>query len=132
MIRVLIAEDNSDFRELLVTALSGAGFRLQAVKDGRAAIEIIESDPPDVLVTDFLMPEADGLDVCLAMQRAAGDGLTPALILTGAHPGDGRLTEATQIPGVMMRSKPVKMKDLSELIATLANYRLNDSEGSAV
>jgi two-component system response regulator MprA len=77
---VLIAEDDRAVRTALTRALELEGYRVTTVPDGAAALELLESERPDVVVLDVMMPNVDGLSVCRRM-RARGD-LTPVLLLT--------------------------------------------------
>ena len=68
MIRILLAEDDSSMREYLARALERVGYAVEAVDDGLAALQRIESDRVDLLLTDIVMPEMDGIELA---QRAA-------------------------------------------------------------
>jgi DNA-binding response OmpR family regulator len=77
---ILVAEDQSDIRDLLVMNLRGAGYAVAAVADGTAALASQAERPSDLLVLDLMMPGLDGLEVCKAL-RARGQA-TPILMLT--------------------------------------------------
>ncbi len=70
--RMLIADDDQACRTLLAAlaraALGGASITL--ARDGGEAIEALTRDPPDVIVTDFQMPRANGIEVTRAARRA--------------------------------------------------------------
>jgi CheY-like chemotaxis protein len=69
MAKVLVVDDVVEMRSMIRSMLESAGHDVSEAGNGRAAIKILQgSDPIDVLVTDILMPEADGLEVI----RAAG------------------------------------------------------------
>jgi DNA-binding response OmpR family regulator len=61
--RILVADDDPDIRHLVVFKLGQAGFKVQAVGDGTAALAAIEADPPDLAVLDMMMPGLSGIDV---------------------------------------------------------------------
>ena len=80
--RVLVAEDNTDMREYLVRLLGSAGYRVDSVPDGQAALDAVRTDAPDLLVSDVMMPRLDGLALIGALradQRTAG---VPVLLLS--------------------------------------------------
>jgi DNA-binding response OmpR family regulator len=77
--RLLIVEDDTDLRSLLVRGLAEEGFAVTAVSDGSSALEHA-GDPPDALIIDIGLPDADGRDVCQAL-RARGC-MSPVLFLT--------------------------------------------------
>ena len=62
-IRILVADDEPDIRDLLTFKLKQAGYTVQAVGNGTLALAAIERDPPDLAVLDFMMPGLSGMDV---------------------------------------------------------------------
>jgi two-component system response regulator MprA len=77
---VLVAEDDRNVRESLSMALDVAGYDVEAVSDGQAALDAFMSCEPNVIVLDVMMPVLDGLEVCRRV-RALGSS-TPILVLT--------------------------------------------------
>ena len=61
---VLIAERDRNVRELQKHFLDGAGFRVEFVDDGQAALERAQANPPGLLITEILLPKLDGLALC--------------------------------------------------------------------
>ncbi|MCK4428132.1 MAG: response regulator [candidate division Zixibacteria bacterium] len=62
--KILIAEDEKISRKILETTLTKAGHDVVAVEDGVKALESIRKVMPDMLVTDWMMPDLDGLELC--------------------------------------------------------------------
>jgi two-component system, OmpR family, response regulator len=63
--RLLIAEDDAQLRDVLVRALRAEGLQARAVGTGRELLEAAAGpEPPDALVVDVGLPDADGRDVC--------------------------------------------------------------------
>lgn len=122
MERLLIVEDDHAIRQLLEISLAGAGFEIEAASDGREAIRAISQESPDILLTDFNLPYADGLDVCMAMRDQCKSQLIPALIVTGSRIEDQRLNAALRIPGVMILRKPIRVGSLPAVIHCLSAY----------
>src|SRR5674476_1388350 len=77
---ILVAEDQTDIRELLVMNLRSAGYEVEAVADGSAALASQSERASDLLVLDLMMPGLAGREACRA-QRARGRS-TPILMLT--------------------------------------------------
>lgn len=72
MARILVVEDVREMRTTIRAMLESAGHSVIEAADGRIGIERLQSaEPIDVLVTDILMPEADGLEVIRAASRRA-------------------------------------------------------------
>ena len=78
--RVLVVDDEPTLRDALVRALRSEGYQVSSAEDGRAALERIGDEHPDLIVLDVLMPVMDGLEVARAL-RQRGDR-TPVLVLT--------------------------------------------------
>jgi CheY-like chemotaxis protein/anti-sigma regulatory factor (Ser/Thr protein kinase) len=80
---VLIAEDDSVLRKLFAEALASGDYRIVAVGNGLEALEVIKSEPVDVLVTDVMMPGMDGID--LIEQARHVQPRMPAIVITGQN-----------------------------------------------
>jgi len=108
---ILVAEDQTDIRELLVMNLRGAGYSVEAVADGAAALASQNERASDLLVLDLMMPGLDGLEVCKAL-RARGRS-TPILMLTA------KSTELDRVLGLELGADDYLTKpfSLAELLA---------------
>ena len=62
--KILIVEDNQDSRNLLVKQLRAYGYKAIATANGAEALEQALMQPPDVIVSDILMPKMDGFQFC--------------------------------------------------------------------
>jgi two-component system, OmpR family, response regulator len=78
--RIGICEDDADLRSVVCRALDRERFEVDAAASGHEAVERFSAHPPDVLVLDIGLPDADGRDVCQAL-RASGQHV-PVLFLT--------------------------------------------------
>jgi two-component system, OmpR family, response regulator len=78
--RVLVIEDDGDLRRLLRRGLEEEGFEVVQASLGRDAVALAEQDPPDLLVVDIGLPDADGRDVTLAIRSRGIE--SPVLFLT--------------------------------------------------
>jgi CheY-like chemotaxis protein len=68
-IKVLIVDDEHDFRETLVKRLERRKFLIQGVENGINALELIEQHPFDVVVLDVMMPIMDGIETLRAIKK---------------------------------------------------------------
>ena len=68
MLHILLAEDDEVMREYLTRALTRSGYRVTAVDRGTAALPLLDTEHFDLLLTDIVMPEMDGIELA---QRAA-------------------------------------------------------------
>ena len=86
---ILVAEDDSDIRDLLTVTLESAGFRAVAAKDGHTAARILEVARPAGLITDIQMPALNGLDLCRrARLTPAGRDVAIVVMSADTHPYD--------------------------------------------
>jgi two-component system, cell cycle response regulator CpdR len=108
MLNILLAEDDDSMRTYLARALERVGYRVTAVDNGLAAIPLLESDSFDLLLTDIVMPEMDGIELA---QKAAD--LAPGIrvmFITGF--AGVALKAGRKAPDAKVLSKPFHLKDL--------------------
>jgi len=72
MRRIAIVEDNPDARETLRALLSAAGYTVDAADNGRAGLELILNEPPDLAIVDIGLPEIDGFELARRVRAALG------------------------------------------------------------
>ncbi len=108
---LLVAEDQADIRDLIVMNLRQAGYTVDAVGDGVAALASQNEVASDLLILDLMMPGMDGLEVCKAL-RARGRS-TPILMLTA------KSTELDRVLGLELGADDYLTKpfSLAELLA---------------
>jgi PAS domain S-box-containing protein len=82
--RVLVVDDDTVQRRLAHLALGAAGFAVITAPDGASALRLARADRPDVIVSDVLMPEMDGFQLCKAVRSDPGLAGVP-IVLTSAH-----------------------------------------------
>ena len=73
MLRILLAEDDESMRVYLARALERVGYQVVAVDRGTAALPLLESEPFDLLLTDIVMPEMDGIELAQKAAEIAPD-----------------------------------------------------------
>ena len=81
-IRVLVADDEKNLRELLVRELSRKGHTVVGVPDGRAALDRLEEEIPDVLLLDIKMPRMTGYEACRRLKEIEGLRDIPVIFLS--------------------------------------------------
>lgn len=91
--RILIADDQAENIYLLEALLQGSGFEVQCAANGVEALDLARQAPPDLLITDLLMPKMDGFELCRQFQREPALATTPILVYTATYlePEDERL-----------------------------------------
>ena len=66
---VLVIDDDKDFLAAVARALRSAGYDVRTTTDGRTAPDLIRSRPPNLVITDILMPERDGVEVISEIRK---------------------------------------------------------------
>jgi two-component system, cell cycle response regulator CpdR len=108
MIRILLAEDEEAMRTYLTRALENAGYSVAAVDRGTAAIPLLESEHFDLLLSDIVMPEMDGIE--LAQRCSEISPGTKVMFITGF--AAVTLKANREAPQARVLSKPFHLKDL--------------------
>ena len=82
MAHVLVVDDDDDIRGLVTLKLHQAGFSTDTAEDGRAALDCVEAQQPDLIVLDLMMPEMSGYDVLRELRSRSETRLLPVLLLS--------------------------------------------------
>ncbi|MFA6315953.1 MAG: response regulator [Elusimicrobiota bacterium] len=112
--RIVVADDEPDLLSLLATALAEQGFSVEAVCNGKEALDAIRSNPPDLAVLDLNMPIMTGFEVCTALRKDPLLEHLPIIILS-AQSGGPTKVEGLNLGADDFISKP--LTDMSELLA---------------
>lgn len=108
MIRILLAEDEEALRTYLARALENAGFEVVAVDRGTDALPYLESEHFDLLLSDIVMPEMDGIE--LAQRCAELCPSAKVMFITGFAAVS--LKASRETPHSKILSKPFHLRDL--------------------
>ena len=88
--KILLVDDEPAQLELLRYNMQKAGFETVLADNGRAALDMVAEEEPDLVVLDWMMPEASGIDVCRELRARAGTKLMP-IIMVSARGEEGDL-----------------------------------------
>lgn len=108
MIRILLAEDDQAMRTYLARALENAGYDVVAVDRGSEALPYLETEEFDLLLSDIVMPEMDGIE--LAQRCAEVSPMTKVMFITGF--AAVTLRASREAPQAKVLSKPFHLRDL--------------------
>src|SRR3954451_21151714 len=120
---ILVADDETHILHVVSLKLRNAGFNVLTARDGQEALELAQSEHPDLIITDYHMPQLSGLELCQRLKQDPSTRDIPAIMLTarGYHlePHD------TQESGILrMLSKPFSPRQLlstvNEMLAAAA------------
>ena len=108
LFRSLLAEDDRVMREYLTRALERSGYAVVAVDRGTAAIPLLETEHFDLLLTDIVMPEMDGIELA----QKAGDMLPDLRVMFITGFAAVTLKAGKTMPQARVLSKPFHLRDL--------------------
>ena len=83
MSHILVIEDDEFFRDTLVQMLQKEGHKVTASHDGAKALELLERTKPDLILTDILMPNMDGMEFIMELSRQSNN--TPVIAMSGGR-----------------------------------------------
>ncbi|HEY7782778.1 MAG TPA: response regulator transcription factor [Ktedonobacterales bacterium] len=106
MAGILLVEDEADLCNLIRTHLEAEGHTVHQAFDGPSALDLVESQAPDLIILDWMLPAMDGLTVC---RRVRERHLTPILMLTA------RGQEADRVLGLEVGADDYVVKPFSML-----------------
>ena len=121
-VRVVVADDHPFFRDGVIRGLTMSG-RVEVVgeaDDGRAALEAIRRERPDVALVDHEMPDVDGLGVVRAVVR---DELPTRVLLLSAHTDSGIVFQALEAGAAGYLSKDARRSEIVEAVLDVARGR---------
>jgi DNA-binding NtrC family response regulator len=78
---ILVVDDEADVRDVLAQALTVKGYRVTAAETGHEALRLVKSDPPQLLISDLQMEDADGLELIEEIKTTFPN--LPVILLTG-------------------------------------------------
>jgi two-component system, cell cycle sensor histidine kinase and response regulator CckA len=118
-LKILIAEDNEDNRKLLVKQLRFLNHEVTGAANGKEALSIGLADPPDILVTDILMPDMDGYQLCVEWKQNEKLQSIPLIFFTATYTSDEDEKFALSLGGDAFIRKPVELNNLSLILTEL-------------
>lgn len=117
--RILVIDDDEQMRVLLQQAMQWAGFEVVAAENGRQGQQLFEEQPADLIITDLIMPEQEGLETIRMLKRGY-----PAVKII-AISGGGRIGPEAYLPAAMelgadrIFAKPFDVKELISAVHEL-------------
>ncbi len=113
--RILVVEDDDSIRDLVDLVLSGAGYEVLTATDGAAALQVVGTTRPDLVLLDMRMPIMDGWEFA-RRYRARPEPHAPIVVLTAARDAANR---AAEIHANGYLGKPF---DVDELLALVSHH----------
>jgi two-component system, OmpR family, alkaline phosphatase synthesis response regulator PhoP len=76
---ILVADDESHILHVVSLKLKNAGYRVLTARDGQEALEMAQQEKPDLLITDYHMPQLSGIELCRRLKQDPATSSIPAM-----------------------------------------------------
>lgn len=116
---LLVVEDIPDILNLLDTTLKFKGYRVVTARDGQEALDIIQREPPALIVTDILMPKIDGFNLVHKLRIDPETRKIPVIFLSATYVAPEDKAFAVDIGVTHFIEKPVDLDEFLPLVAQL-------------
>ncbi|MGE0639360.1 MAG: HD domain-containing phosphohydrolase [Thermoanaerobaculia bacterium] len=121
--QILVADDNATNRQLYRELLSHAGYRIETVDGGRAALEAYEAIKPDLVILDIRMPDISGEEVCRWIKADAASAFLPVVLVT-AYEERGLRMRALDSAADELLIAPVNRLELLARVRSLLRLKI--------
>jgi len=118
--RALVVEDDPNIVDLIRSNLAVRGFDTVVSADGARALQLLDTEQPDIVLLDLMLPEADGFELCRLMRERSG----VAIIVVSARGGERDKVTALNMGADDYMTKPFSIEELlARIAATLRRTR---------
>jgi two-component system, OmpR family, KDP operon response regulator KdpE len=118
--RALVVEDDPNIVDLIRSNLAVRGFDTVVSADGSRALQLLDTEQPDIVLLDLMLPEADGFELCRLMRERSG----VAIIVVSARGGERDKVTALNMGADDYMTKPFSIEELlARITATLRRTR---------
>jgi PAS domain S-box-containing protein len=115
--RILLVDDNADMRNYVCGLLGASGYNVIAVTDGQAALDAVRSQPPDLVLSDVMMPRLDGFELLRTIRNDPRTAVIP-IILLSARAGEEARVEGVSKGADDYLTKPFNARELIARVGT--------------
>ncbi|MEA3490010.1 MAG: response regulator [Candidatus Omnitrophota bacterium] len=117
MARILIIDDNDEFRKLFRMMLEKFGYEVAEASDGEEGVELYREKPADLVITDLIMPGKEGVQTCVELRSNFPDVKIIAMSGGGFEGPEDYLESAELIGGALRTfAKPFSFKEILKAI----------------
>ncbi|OLE51348.1 MAG: hypothetical protein AUG51_22870 [Acidobacteria bacterium 13_1_20CM_3_53_8] len=130
---VLLVDDSPDKLAILKVALQMDGYEVRTAQDGIEALEAVETFPPDLIITDVMMPRMDGYELARRVRANSSTRFIPIIIQTAARGSDRDARRGAEVGALGYITDPTDLDLLRARARTLIDFKdyLNTCEEQA-
>lgn len=125
--RILVVDDQRSNVEMLAGVLKGRGYAVHTALDGQQALDQVREIHPDLVVSDILMPNVDGYDLCRRLRSAAETALLPVILVTSLD-AQGERVKGLEAGADDFLSKPINWEELFARVRSLLRVKALQDE----
>lgn len=125
---LLVVEDIADILTLLDTTLKFKGYRVITARNGQEAYELIQKEPPALVITDILMPKMDGFSLVHRLRLDPKTRSIPVMFLSATYVAPEDKAFALTIGATRFMEKPVVLEEFLPMIEELINKPAAESQ----
>lgn len=118
---LLIVEDDPDILKLLDTTLTFSGYRVITAHNGNEGLEVIQKEPPAIVIADIMMPELDGFGLVHRMRLNPETRDIPVVFITATYVAPEDKDFAFNVGATHFVQKPIDFEEFLKTIAELEN-----------
>ena len=125
--RILVVDDQRSNVEMLAGVLKGRGYAVHTALDGQQALDQVRDVHPDLVVSDILMPNVDGYDLCRRLRSAPETALLPVILVTSLD-AQGERIKGLEAGADDFLSKPINWEELFARVRSLLRVKALQDE----
>lgn len=121
MASIIVVDDNRQYGETLKTFLGAKGYKVYHTESAKQAIELCALRNPDIVISDILMPEMDGIEFLLQLKTDRGSNLKGIIMISGGGLAEAEtyLSMAESLGAAQVFTKPVSFIKLADAIENI-------------
>jgi CheY-like chemotaxis protein len=127
--RIILIEDDENIRQVLRIQLEIAGYEIQTAAEGAGGLALIQKDPPDLVITDLMMPVMDGHEVCRRIKSHFRTAHVPVIMLTAKSEISAKVT-ALDFGANDYLVKPYDREEMLLRVRNLLNWSRSQREAN--
>jgi len=128
MARILIIDDEPQIRSMLKLMLERDGYEVIEAPDGAEGIKVYRQNPADLIITDLIMPNKDGIGMIIELKKEFPDVMIIAMSGGGLNKPDGYLKGAKKLGAACTLTKPIDREEMLKAVKDILKNSLSPEE----